>query len=111
MVAITNLIPQNPRENATVREVFREHPELPGYIARATEHAREVFTDPEFHLDPVRYEEDDPLLNLIIRVPMPWPEFEPAFDTYLHWLHAQPEHDEELLLIFPQLADPIGSRS
>ncbi len=42
---------------------------------------------------------------------MPWPEFEPAFYTYLHWLHDQPEHDEELMLIFPQFAGPLDSAS
>ncbi len=111
MVAVAQLMPQDPEEQRTVRDVLREHPELPGYIARAMEHAREIFTDPDFHLDTARYEEGDPLLNLIIRVPMPWPEFEPAFYTYLHWLHDQPEHDEELMLIFPQFAGPLESAS
>lgn len=42
---------------------------------------------------------------------MLWPLFEPAFDEYLHWSHDQPEHDEELLLVFPRFGGPLDSRS
>lgn len=111
MVAVAQLMPADPEERRTVRDVLREHPELPGFIARATERAQEVFTDPKFDLDTVRYDEWDPLLTLNIHVPMPWPLFEPAFDEYLHWLHDQPEHNEELLLIFPRFAGLLDSGS
>lgn len=84
-----------------VAQLMPEHHELPGFIARAT----------EFDLNTVHYDEWDPLLTLNIHVPMPWPLFEPAFDEYLHWSHGQPEHDEELLLVFPRCAGPLDSRS
>jgi len=71
----------------------------------------EVFTDPEIHLDTVRYGEWDPPLRLIIRVPMPMPECRQAFAAYLHWLHGQPKHDEELLLVFPQFAGSLDTGS
>jgi len=60
MVAVTQVMPRDPEEQKSVLGVLREHPELPGFIARATEHAREVFADPEIHLDTVRYDEWDP---------------------------------------------------
>lgn len=111
MVAVAQLMPEDPRDQRTVLGVLREHPELPGFISRATERAREAFTDPEIHLDTVRYDEWDPPLRLIIRVPMPMPEYRRAFNEYLRWLHGQPEHDEELMLVFPQFAGPLDSGS
>lgn len=111
MVAVAQLIPEDPEEQKTVLSVLREHPELAGFIARATERAREVFTDPEIHLDTVRYDEWDPPLRLIIRAPMPWPEFEPAFDAYLKWLSHHPDYDRELILVFPQYWGPVNRAS
>ena len=111
MVAVAQLIPRDPEEQKTVLDMLRAHPQLPGFIARAMERAQKVFTDPEFDLNTIRYDEWDPPLTLDIRVPMPWPKFEAAFYEYLHWLHDQPEHDEELLLVFPRFAGPVDSGS
>lgn len=97
MVAVAQLIPKDPEEQKTVLGVLQEHPELQGFIARATKRARETFTDPEIHLDTVRYDEWGPPLRLIIRAPMPMPE--------------HPEHNEELMLVFPQFAGSVDSGS
>ena len=107
MVAVAQLIPKDPQEQASVLEVLRAHPELNDFIARASQKAEEVFTDPLIHLDTVGYDEWDPPLNLIIRVPMPFKAFRHAFDQYLTWLHQQPDYDEDLILVFPQFwGDP-----
>jgi hypothetical protein len=107
MVAVTQLIPKDPEEQASVLTVLREHPELREFIARATEQALEIFTDPEIHLDTVRYDEWDPPLNLIIRAPMPFDQFERAFDLYMKWLSPNPDYDRDLILVFPQFwGDP-----
>ncbi len=107
MVAVAQLIPRDPKEQASVLDVLRAHPELHDFIARASEKAAEVFTDPLIHLDTVRYDEWDPPLNLIIRVPMPFPIFRRAFDEYLTWLLQQPDYDEDLIMVFPQFwGDP-----
>lgn len=111
MVAVAQLMPQDPEEQRTVRDVLREHPELPGYIARATEQARKVFDNPRFELSTVRYDDWDPPLTLNIYVPMPWPEFERAFDTYLKWLSPNPDYDRDLILVFPQFRGPLASAS
>lgn len=105
MVAVAQLMPADPEEQRTVRGVLRELPELPGFIARATERAQKTFTDPEIHLDTVRYDEWDPPLRLIIRVPMSWSTFEPAFDAYLKWLSPNPQYDRGLILGFPSIGD------
>lgn len=96
MVAVAQLMPEDPEDQRTVLGVLREHPELPGFIDRATERARDVFTDPEIYLDTVRYDDWDSPLPLIIRASTPWSLFEPISDEYLHRLHGQPKHDEDL---------------
>ena len=62
MVAVAQLLPKDPKEQAPVLEVLRAHPELREFIAHATEKARDVFSNPEIHLDTVRYDEWDPPL-------------------------------------------------
>ncbi|HEV2066295.1 MAG TPA: hypothetical protein VGR08_05620 [Thermomicrobiales bacterium] len=111
MVAVAQLMPQDPEEQRTVLGVLREHPELPGFIARATQRAHEVFTDPEIHLDTVRYDEWDPPLRVIIRVPMRMPEYREAFREYLRRLSPNPEYDRDLILVFPQYWGPVEMRS
>jgi hypothetical protein len=111
MVAMSQLIPKEPKEQASVLGVLREHPELQGFIARATERAREIFTEPEIHLDTVRYDEWDPPLRLIIRAPMPMPEYRQAFERYLEWLSPNPEYNRDLILVFPQYWGPVNRES
>ncbi len=109
MVAVAQLVPNDPTEKATVLEVLRAHPELNGFIARATTRAQEVFRDPEIFLDTVRYDEGDPPLRLNIRSPMPWTEYESAFDMYLKWLSPNPDYNRDLILVFPQFWGPVDA--
>lgn len=57
MVAITQLIPDDPKAQASVHEVLREHPELRGFIAKASAKAEEPFPGATIHLDTVQYYE------------------------------------------------------
>ncbi len=107
MVAVAQLIPRDPKEQASVLDVLRAHPELHDFIARASQKAAEVFTDPLIHLDTVGYDEWDPPLRLIIRAPMPMKTYRPAFDRYMKWLSPNSDYDRNLIMVFPQFwGDP-----
>jgi len=102
MVAMSQLIPDDPQEQASVLEVLREHPELRGFIAKASAKAEELFPGASMHLDTVQYDEWDPPLTLIINAPAPWPEYQASRDTFIHWLVEQPEFDLDRMLVMPQ---------
>lgn len=111
MVAVAKLIPKDPKEQASVLEVLRAHPELPDFIARASQKAEEVFADPLIHLDTVGYDEWDPPVRLIIEAPMSWESFEPAFDRFLKWLSPNPDYNRDLIAVLPLWAGEVGNRS
>lgn len=111
MVAVAQLIPKDPKEQATVLGVLRAHPELQEFITRATEKALEIFTDPQIHLDTVQYDEWDPPVRLIIEAPMSWESFEPAFDRFLKWLSPNPDYNRDLIAVLPLWAGKVGNRS
>ncbi len=102
MVAMAQLIPEDPKEQASVLEVLRAHPELNGFIAKASAKAEEFFPGAMMHLDTVQYDDWDPPVSLIIQSPLPMPEHRVAVNTYIHWLTSQPDYDDELISVFPQ---------
>lgn len=107
MVAMAQLIPNDPDEQASVLEVLRQHPELKGFIAKASAKAEEVFPGATMHLDTVSYDEWDPPVRLIIHARLPWETFESSLDGYLSWLVAQSDFDEQLIQVIPQFRQDI----
>lgn len=102
MVAMTQLIPEDPKEQASVLEVLREHPELGGFIAKASAKAEELFPGATMHLDTIRYDEWDPPVRLIIGAPLSKKAFMARVNEYMTWVENQPEYEEELIFFFPQ---------
>ncbi len=64
MVAMAQLIPEDPQEQASVLEVLRQHPELKTFIAKASAKAEQVFPGATMHLDTVQYDDWDPPVRL-----------------------------------------------
>ena len=102
MVAVAQLMPKDPEEQASVLGVLRAHPELPDFIAKASQKAEEVFTDPQIHLDTVRYDDWDPPVRLIIEAPMSWSEYEATVWPYIAWLRDRLGYPEDLIFVFVQ---------
>jgi hypothetical protein len=102
MVAMAKLIPEDPQEQESVLAVLRQHPELKNFIAKATAKAEEVFPGATMHLDTVQYDDWDPPVRLIVRSPLPMPEYRVAVNGYIRWLTAQPDYDQEMIFVFPQ---------
>ncbi len=102
MVAMAQLIPEDPEEQASVLAVLRTHPELKSFIAKASAKAEEVFPGATMHLDTVQYDDWDPPVSLIIRSPLPMPEHRIAVNVYIQWLTSQTDYDDELISVYPQ---------
>ena len=102
MVAMAQLIPEDPQEQASVLEVLRQHPALKTFIAKASAKAEEIFPGATMHLDTIQYDDWDPPVSLIIRSPLPMLEHRIAVNIYIHWLTSQPDYDDELIAVFPQ---------
>lgn len=111
MVAVAQLMPRDPKEQASVLGVLRAHPELREFIARATEKARDVFSNPEIHLDTVGYDEWDPPVRLVIEARMSWESFALAFDRYLKWLSPNPDYNRDVIAVLPLWAGETGTHS
>ncbi|MGB3307857.1 MAG: hypothetical protein WBA63_16840 [Thermomicrobiales bacterium] len=106
MVAVAQLIPDDPQEQASVLAVLREHPELRGFIAKASAKAEEFFPGATMHLDTVQYDEWDPPVRLIITAPMAQSDFMPVLDRYMSWMRQQEDYDGALLFVFPKRTAP-----
>ncbi len=102
MVAMAQLIPKDPEEQASVLEVLRQHPELKTFIAKASAKAEEVFPGATMHLDTVQYDEWDPPVRLIIGAPQSRKQFLARVNIYMRWVEDQPGFNEELIFVFPQ---------
>ncbi|MGI8484747.1 MAG: hypothetical protein ACR2OU_10850 [Thermomicrobiales bacterium] len=102
MVAMAQLIPEDPDEQASVLEVLRQHPELKGFIAKASAKAEEVFPGATMRLDTVSYDEWDPPVRLLIRAPMSLASVESATRGYITWLREALAYPEDLIFVFPQ---------
>jgi len=102
MVAMAQLIPKDPQEQASVLAVLRAHPELKAFIAKASAKAEEVFPGATMHLDTVQYDDWDPPVRLIIGAPQSKEQFMARINAYMMWVDDQPDYDEELIFVFPQ---------
>lgn len=111
MVAMAQLIPNDPDEQASVLEVLRQHPELKGFIAKASAKAEEVFPGATMRLDTFGYDEWDPPVRLIIRAPMSLARVEAITRDYMTWLRQTLHYPEDLIFVFPQWGgDPKGGQ-
>ena len=107
MVAVAQYIPDDPQQKASVLAVLREHPELQGFIARASAKAEELFPETRITLDAVQYDEWDPPVRMIVKITQPWPDYQAASDTFIHWVGHLPDYKRDLILVMPMWNGPI----
>jgi hypothetical protein len=100
MVAMTQMMPTDPDERETVRQVLREHPELEAFIERIGQHAIEMFPGAEMSLDTRQYDDWDPPLRMIVTAPYTDREaFSRRDRAWTSWLLAQPDYDPARLFV------------
>ena len=110
MVAVANLLPENPEDEASVLAVLREHPEARTFIQQASEKAQELFPDVRISLDAVQWEADDPPLRIVLHIRQPWEEYSIAIKGFAGWLGAEPTFDLGLVGVLP-LWEDIDARA
>ena len=98
---VAQYVSDNPREQDYVRSVLHQYPYLRPFIEEVTALARESFPEVNIHLGPQRYEDDDPLLHLMIEVTQSREEYERSFRQFVHTVVRHPAHDSEVLLVMP----------
>lgn len=109
MVAMAQLIPKDPREQASVLAVLRQHPELKSFIAKASAKADEIFPGATMHLDTVQYDDEDPPISLFIDAPIPWQDYKRGKDEFIRWLVKQPDFDIDLILAMPRWTGDLAT--
>ena len=101
MSAISDMLPSDAAEQAEIRRILREQPDLAAMIERAQTKARDMFSDPRFTLDTRQYDDWDPPLRLVIRADVPEQELRAALVEFIHWMSQESGYDRERLAIFP----------
>lgn len=105
MVAVANLLPRNPEDEASVLAVLREHPEARTFIQQASEKAKELFPGVRISLDAVQWEEWDPPLRLVLHIRQPWERYKASILEFANWMGAQPSFHHELIGVLPLWED------
>jgi hypothetical protein len=98
---VAQYVSDDPREKDYVETVLEQHPDLRPFIEEVTALARESFPEVNIHLGPQRYEDDDPLLHLMIEVTQVREDYERSFRQFVHTVVRHPAHDSEVLLVMP----------
>ena len=101
MVAVTQFIPDDPKEKESVLAVLRAHPELQDFIARASRKARELSPNVTIELDTVRYDDWDPPIRMLVHLILPWEEYRLASRTYIRWLTREPGFSLDSIAVMP----------
>ena len=105
MVAVANLLPENPEDEASVLAVLKEHPQARAFIQQASEKAQELFPGVRISLDAVQWEEWDPPLRIVLHIRQPWERYKAAILEFASWTGVQPTFDPGLIGVLPLWED------
>lgn len=101
MVAVANLLPDNPEEEASVLAVLREHPEVRAFIQQASAKAMDLFPGATIQLDTVRYDDWDPPMRMVVHAPGRLERVNKDRMEYFRWLHSALDYPEDVIFVFP----------
>ena len=99
MSAISDMLPSDATEQAEIRRILREQPDLAAMIERAQTKARDMFSDPRFTLDTRQYDDWDPPLRLVISADIAQEAYEATVRRFIHWLAHDTSQDDARLRI------------
>ncbi len=107
MVAMAQLIPEDPREKDAVEAVLAAHPELEAFIAEVSAEAHRQFPEVRIELDTMGYDEWDPPLRVLLHATVPWPEYRHRVDEFMDVVRENPGYNRDLVFVFPMWAGPL----
>lgn len=102
MVAVANLLPENPEDEASVLALLKEYPDLRAFIQQASAKALEVFPHATIRLDTTRHDEWDPPMRMNIFIRGDLEQVNRDRMAYLRWLHVALDYPEDLVFVIPQ---------
>lgn len=109
MIAIKDMLPNDANEGAKIERILREQPDLRVMIDHAQARAREMFPNPRFVLESVRYgDEWDPLIQLIVVSDVGNDDYRRLLLEFKRWLVEELRYDSDRILI---TAQPMRSYS
>jgi hypothetical protein len=105
MIAIQDMLPDDVDEQQEIQRLLREQPDLQVMIEKAQAKAREMFPNPRFVLEPVRYgDEWDPPLQMIVHAELDRDQYRALLIQFMRWLADDLKYDSDRLLITAQRA-------
>jgi len=105
MISIEEMLPDDADEQREIESILREQPDLQVMIERVQAKAREMFPDPRFVLEPIRYRDDwDPPLQLIARSDIGRDEYRQLLLEFKRWLVEDLRYDSDRILITAERA-------
>lgn len=111
MIAIDAMLPDDIDEQREIRRILREQPDLQVMIARAQAKAREMFPEPRFALELVRYRDEwDPPLQMIVVSDIGRDEYRRLLLEFKRWLVEELRYDYDRILI-TAMRDPSSLSS
>lgn len=97
MVAIANFLPDKPRDRDEVNAILNANPEVAKFISHFSAWVTETYDDVNVVLEPEKYEEWDPPLNLIFYMPMTSEQYNERWDHVVGHALSDPTYDRNLL--------------
>lgn len=103
MIAIKDMLPSDADEQREIERMLREQPDLRVMIERAQAKARELFPNPRFTLEMLRYgDEWDPPLQMIVHAELDRDDYRELLIQFKHWLVEDLKYDNDRVLITAQ---------
>lgn len=100
MVAMKELLPDDPDDRMMIRRILDASPELGTFIQKVGNYAVELFIHSQIKLDTRQYDEWDAPLNMIITVPFDdHQQFTVRDRQFTSWIVRQPEYDPARLFV------------
>jgi len=100
MISIEEMLPDDADEQREIERILREQPDLQVMIEKAQAKAHEMFPNPRFVLEPVRYgDEWDPPLQLIVVSDVGRDDYRRSLLEFKRWLVEELRYDNDRILI------------
>lgn len=91
MIALKEFLPDNPQDRSSITETLRLHPVSARFISRFAERIEREYPQSEIVIDNRQYDEWDPPLTMMIRLPVDRGDYASSFDA----IHTKASTDRD----------------